>query len=153
MIGYYAPHPHKQYLSFPTTYITDGTYMVQITTLPNSRDQYDAIPLRITNLKQETWVIQPGGGELSSTATVVWSGCGIASRKWECRRICRILETHQHPVHRPNRKRHNRKILTYGWRGGYWTTAGPLKILGSYVGEIGDVFKELTCPSWSWNWG
>ena len=27
MIGYYAPHPHKQYLSFPTTYITDGTYM------------------------------------------------------------------------------------------------------------------------------
>ena len=108
------------------------------------------------------YLIKASGSEdgrgLSAT-TVVRDGCDIGyrarlthrHRRWERRRVSRVLNpTNSQTAATAG----GDEKLTYGWKGTFEITVGPLETLGSYMGEVGDTFQELSsAPGWYWYCG
>ena len=89
------------------------------------------------------------GNGLSPTTMIVRDGRDIGYRvrlargyrRRERRRISRVLKPTNSETTTTTR---GYERLTYGWKGTFEITVGPLEILGSYIGEVGDGFQELS---------
>jgi len=98
------------------------------------------------------------GAGLSSTAVIVRDGCYICYRvrlargyrRRERRRISRVLKLTNSQT---GATTGGHEKLTYGWNGTLEITVGPLEMLGSYMGEVGDSFQGLSGVPWYWYWG